>query len=92
VNQSCGHGPLLLSGPGWTQRRQIDDDQVKPANAAVSRVGHHETGHLPILDPGSGEPATVVVARQHVAAAVVLGADSPEHADRPSAASTGQYP
>lgn len=83
---------LLLYGPGWTQRWQIDDDQLDLVTTAISRVGHHETGHLPILDPGSGEPTTLVVAWQHVAAAVMLGADHPEHADRPAAGSTGQYP
>ena len=83
---------LLLYGPGWTQRWQIDDDQMDLVSAAITRVGHHETGHVPILDPGSGEPTTLVVAWHHVAAAVVLGADHTDHADRPAAGSTGQYP
>jgi hypothetical protein len=83
---------LLLYGSGWTQRWQIDGDQLDLVNTAITRVGHHETGHVPIRDPGSGEPTTLVVAWQHVAAAVVLGADHPEHADRPAAGSTGQYP
>jgi len=83
---------LLLYGPGWTQRWQLDDHQLDPVNAAITRVGHHETGHLPILDPGSGEPTTLVVAWQHVAAAVVLGADHTDQFDRPAAGSTGQYP
>ncbi|HEY3529187.1 MAG TPA: hypothetical protein VGK78_08545 [Nocardioides sp.] len=83
---------LLLYGPGWTQRWQIDDGQLDVVNAAITRLGHSETGRLPILDPGSGESTTLVVAWQHVAAAVVLGADHPEHADRPTPGSTGQYP
>jgi hypothetical protein len=83
---------LLLYGPGWTQRWQIDDHQLDLVSAAITRVGHHETGHLPILDPGSGEPTTLVVAWQHVAAAVVLGADRTDHDEGPTAGSTGQYP
>ena len=83
---------LLLYGLGWSQRWQIADDQLDLVNTAVTRVGHHETGHVPILDPGSGEATTLVVAWQHVAAAVLLGTDHTEHADRPSAGSTGQYP
>jgi hypothetical protein len=83
---------LLLYGPGWTQRWQIDGHQLDLVNTAITRVGHHETGQLPILDPGSGEPTTLVVAWQHVAAAVVLGADHTERADPPAAGSTGQYP
>jgi hypothetical protein len=86
---------LLLYGPGWTQRWQIDDHQLDLVDEAITRVGHHETGHLPILDPGSGAPTTLVVAWQHVAAAVVLGADHTEHTDhasQPTAGSTGQYP
>jgi hypothetical protein len=34
----------------------------------------------------------LVVAWQHVAAAVVLGADGADHGERPAAGSTGQYP
>ena len=82
---------LLLYGPGWTQRWQIDDHQLDAVNAAITRVGHHETGHLPVLDPGSGASTTLVVAWQHVAAAVVLGADHTDHGERPTAGSTGQY-
>lgn len=80
---------LLLYGPGWTQRWQIENLQSELVSAAINRVGHHETGHLPILDPGSGAPTTLVVAWHHVAAAVVLGADQP---GQPIAGSTGQYP
>jgi len=83
---------LLLYGPGWTQRWQIADAQLDLVNTAITRVGHHETGHLPILDPGSGGHTTLVVAWHQVAAAVVLGSDHPEHTDRPTAGSTGQYP
>jgi len=83
---------LLLYGPGWTQRWQIAEHQVDLVTAAITRVGHHETGHLPILDPGSGQPTTLAVAWQHVAAAVVLGADGADHGERPAAGSTGQYP
>jgi len=83
---------LLLYGPGWTQRWQIDNLQVELVSAAITRVGHHETGHLPILDPGSGAPTTLVVAWHQVAAAVVLGADDTDQPGQPVAGSTGQYP
>jgi hypothetical protein len=83
---------LLLYGPGWTQRWQIDDLQLELVSAAITRVGYHETGHLPILDPGSGAPTTLVVAWQHVAAAVVLDADHSDQPGQPTAGSTGQYP
>jgi len=69
-------------------RSTITTDAV---NAAITRVGHHETGHLPVLDPGSGASTTLVVAWQHVAAAVVLGADHTDAGERPTAGSTGQY-
>jgi len=83
---------LMLYGRGWTQRWQMDDDALDSTSAAITRVGHHETGHLPIIDPGSGEPTTLVVAWQHVAAAVLLGVDRTEHADHPVVGSAGQYP
>jgi hypothetical protein len=92
VNEAALMAYLLLYGPGWTQRWQVDDHQLDLVSTAIGRVGHHETGHVPILDPGSGQPTTLVVAWQHVAAAVVLGTDHTERDDRPPAASTGQYP
>jgi hypothetical protein len=92
VNGAAVMAYLLLYGPGWTQRWQIDDGQLEVVTAAIARVGRPETGHLPILDPGTGESTTLVVAWQHVAAAVVLGADHPEQPGRTVAGSAGQYP
>jgi hypothetical protein len=83
---------LMLYGHGWTQRWQVDDHALDLISSEITRVGHHETGHLPILDPGTGGSTTLVVAWQHVAAAVLLGTDRTDHADRPVVGSTGQYP
>ena len=83
---------LMLYGHGWTQRWQVDDQASEHISTEITRVGHRETGHLPILDPGTGEPTTLVVAWQHVAAAVLLGADRSDHTDPSAVGSTGQYP
>lgn len=68
---------VLLYGVGWTQRWEIAEGALEAVRSEVSRVGADATGHLAVLDPGSGEPATVVVAWRHVAAAVVLGSGEP---------------
>ena len=82
---------LLLYGPGWTQRWQIDDRHVDSVREAINHVGREGTGQVQILDPGSGEPTTLAVAWRHVAAAVVLGADHAP-ADDPEAVRSSQYP
>jgi hypothetical protein len=79
---------VMLYGVGWTQRWRIVDGSVDEVATDTDRVGHHETGRLPVVDPSTGEPTTLVVAWRHVAAAVVLGSD---HADPANADSTGQY-
>jgi hypothetical protein len=63
---------LMLYGVGWTQRWQVADGAVSAIEVEIGRVGQRETGRLEVLDPGSGEPITLVVAWRHVAAAVVL--------------------
>lgn len=78
---------VMLYGVGWTQRWAVADDAVLLARAEIDRVGRDETSHLPVLDPGTGEPTTLVVAWQHVAAAIVLGSG---HSDMAEDA-TGQY-
>lgn len=78
---------VMLYGVGWTQRWEVAEDSVPFVEAEIDRVGRNDTSHLPILDPGTREPANLVVAWQHVAAAVVVGSghnDLPEH-------SAGQY-
>jgi hypothetical protein len=63
---------VMLYGVGWTQRWQVAEEAVPMAKAEIERVGRNETSHLPVLDPGTSRPTTLVVAWQHVAAAVVL--------------------
>jgi hypothetical protein len=64
---------VMLYGMGWTQRWEVAEDAVPVARVEIDRVGRHETSHLPVLDPGSREPITLVVAWQHVAVAVIVG-------------------
>jgi len=73
--------------PGWTQRWEVSEDAGRLVKAEIDRVGRSETSHLPVLDPGSDNPTTLVVAWQHVAAAIVL---STTHGDTPET-TTGQY-
>jgi hypothetical protein len=80
---------VMLYGVGWTQRWQVADESVPVAQAEIERVGREETSHLPVIDPGTGEPTTLVVAWQHVAAAVVLGSGDAEA--REDSGSAGQY-
>lgn len=63
---------VMLYGVGWTQRWQVAEGALPSVEKEIGRVGRHETGRLAVLDPGSGEPTTLVVAWRHVAAAVVL--------------------
>lgn len=80
---------VMMYGVGWTQRWQVAEDAVGIVKAEIERVGREETSHLMVLDPGTSQPTTLVVAWQHVAAAVVLDSG---HADRPGDSdSTGQY-
>ena len=79
---------LMLYGVGWTQRWQVPDGAVDLVKAEVNRVGRNETGQLSVVDPGTGGPTTLVVAWQHVAAAIVLGSDDAEPGE---GSSSGQY-
>lgn len=78
----------MLYGVDWTQRWQVAEGAVPAVENEISRVGLDETGHLAVLDPGSGEPTTLVVAWRHVAAAIVLGSAEPSTDD---VSSTGSY-
>jgi hypothetical protein len=76
---------VLLYGPGWTQRWQIADGALSAVENEISRIGQDETGRMAVVDPGSGEPTTLMVSWRHVAAAVVLGsADSAASTDTES--------
>ena len=77
---------VMLYGAGWTQRWQVAPEAVDSVKAEIGRVGRNETGHLAVLDPGTSHLTTLVVAWQHVAAAVVLRADTAE-----VEGSTGSY-
>ena len=82
-------GYVMLYGVGWTQRWRVAEASVALLRAEIDRVGRDETGHLPVLDPGTGEPTTLIVAWQHVAAAIILDSDNLEDAENESA--SGQY-
>ena len=66
---------LLLYGDGWTQRWQLPDDASDQTLAEIAPVGLDETTQVTVVDPGSGEPTTLVVAWKHVASAVLLGSE-----------------
>jgi hypothetical protein len=79
---------LMLYGAGWTQRWQLADAAADQALAEIARVGRDETTQVAVLDPGSGEPTTLVVAWRHVASAVLLGSERDTTAAKDS---SGQY-
>ena len=78
---------LMLYGNGWTQRWRIAEGNSDHVRSQISAVGTATTGRLTVLDPGSDEEATLVVAWSMVAAAVVLEAASGAPADE----TAGQY-
>jgi hypothetical protein len=80
---------VMLYGVGWTQRWQVAEGDISAIEDEIDRVGRDETGHLTVLDPGSSEPITLVVAWRHVAAAVVLNAEGTVGAAELDA--SGQY-
>ena len=78
---------LLFGVGGWTQRWQIPTGEDEPIRAAIHQVGQAGTGQLSVTDSQTNTPVTLVIAWQHVAAAVVVDvhdASFPEGA-------TGQY-
>ncbi|NYD42118.1 hypothetical protein [Nocardioides panaciterrulae] len=81
---------LMLYGVGWTQRWRIADGAVAEVKEEIDRVGRDETTHVQVVDPGSEETTTLVVAWRHVATAVVLGSEQgpPGSPAEPA----GQYP
>ena len=78
---------LMLYGLGWTQRWRIVDGREQYVRSEIERVGQMETGHLPVVDPGSDTATTLVVAWAQVAAAAILDADT----RLPEGGTTGAY-
>jgi hypothetical protein len=77
---------LLFGGGGWSQRWQIPAGQDELVHAEISRVGQEGIGRLSVIDSQTDAVATLVIAWQSVAAAVV---DSTSQDDGEGA--TGQY-
>lgn len=78
---------LLFGVGGWTQRWQIPAGEDESMRAAIYQVGQPGTGELAVIDSQTNSPVTLVVAWQHVAAAVVVDAHDASTSDR----ATGQY-
>jgi hypothetical protein len=78
---------LLFGTGGWSQRWEIPGGQDERVEHEISRVGHEGTGHLPVIDSQTNTEATLVIAWQSVAAAVLVDA----HDTATSGTSTGQY-
>lgn len=77
---------LMLYGDGWTQRWRIASDMDEHVRIQVAQVGTDATGNIPVIDPGSERQATLMVAWNRVAAAVVLDEPSGGEGD-----TDGQY-
>jgi len=82
---------VLLYGAGWTQRWQVAPGGVSAVENEIGQVGQDKTGRLAIIDPGSGEPTTLMVAWRHIASAVVLGSDDGPVASVADEGSGGVY-
>ena len=78
---------LMFGVGGWTQRWQIPTGEDEPIRVAIQQVGQAGTGQLSVIDSQTNTPVTLVIAWQHVAAAVVVDAHD---ASFPEGA-TGQY-
>lgn len=78
---------VMLYGNGWTQRWGIAPGHEERVRSQISQVGTDTSGTLSVLDPGSGEEVTLVVAWGLVAAAVVLDGSTRTGDD----GTTGQY-
>ncbi|MGZ4438512.1 MAG: hypothetical protein ACXVWU_08780 [Nocardioides sp.] len=79
---------LMLYGVGgWTQRWQIADDQDDKVRNEISRIGNEGTGHLPVVDPGTGASTTLVVSWSAIATGAVVDAKADARHDE----ETGRY-
>ena len=78
---------LMLYGAGWTQRWRLVDGTEQMMREEIFRVGRDETTQLTVVDPGTGDPAMLVVAWGQVASAVILDSGTgPPHDEQ-----SGQY-
>lgn len=77
---------LLFGVGGWSQRWQIPEGQDELVHSEISRVGQEGVSRLSVIDSQTDAVATLVIAWQCVAAAVVVDSTGP-----PGAAATGQY-
>jgi hypothetical protein len=79
---------LLLYGVGgWSQRWQIPVGQDELVHAEISHIGQEGIGRLSVIDSQTDAVATLVIAWQSVAAAVVVDSTG----QRPTEDATGQY-
>ena len=79
---------LLLYGVGgWSQRWQIPAGQDDLVHAEIARLGQEGIGRLSVIDSQTDAVATLVIAWQSVAAAVVIDSADPGAGD----SATGQY-
>lgn len=79
---------LLFGVGGWTQRWQIPTGEDETIRTAIHQVGQVGTGQLSIIDSQTNTPVTLVIAWQHVAAAVVVDVHDASLGEETS----GQYP
>ncbi len=78
---------LLFGVGGWSQRWQIPAGQDELIHSAISQVGQEGIGRLSVIDSQTDAVATLVIAWQSVAAAVVI--DSTDQSQGEGA--TGPY-
>ena len=78
---------LLFGTGGWSQRWQIRAGQVELVHGEISRVGQEGIGRLSVIDSRTDAVATLVIAWQSVAAAVVVDSTSQDAGE----GATGQY-
>ena len=78
---------LLFGVGGWSQRWQIPAGHDELIHAEISRVGQEGIGRLSVIDSQTDAEATLVIAWQSVAAAVVVDSTD-QHAGE---GTTGQY-
>jgi hypothetical protein len=79
---------LLLYGVGgWSQRWQIPVGQDELVHAEISHIGQEGIGRLSVIDSQTDAVATLVIAWQSVAAAVVVDSTGQRAAED----ATGQY-
>ena len=78
---------LLFGVGGWSQRWQIPAGQDELVHSEISRVGQEGISRLSVIDSQTDAEATLVIAWQSVAAAVVVDSTD-QHAGE---GATGQY-